>query len=511
MDRFIKAVFLVMLCFAWVAWAETIPLYKQPGFIRFSFDNVKMPSNVANMGLLGINYSDDVTSLFYAGLGGYGAVTGSQGGLFVLGINGGLHYEFLPHLRGDLGMFVGGGGGRSATVGGGLMLRPEVGLFYEWQRFRVGTHYSYIDFPSGQIESRQVGLDLDLLMDLYYTIPHWPKGCLSLSDLCLPCNETVTVNRNDFGLILQAFDQKSGATDTDGNVQDGTLGLIGAEFDHYFTNKLFWWIQTAGAFRGVHNGFMDLLAGLGYRWPIGCSGWAVLPQIGVGAGGGGNVNTGGGALIDPSLGLEVPLGRYLAARLDGGYIWAPNGTFSAANLTAEVLYHLDVAQGSHDPSGCCKEMMTWIQNWRVQVLNQTYTAPKRYDNTTPSSMANLIAVQVDQLITPMFFFTYQAASAYQGELTGGLASGLIGPGVQSPEFWGDHVHVFAELLAGAAGGGGLSLAGGSVIEPVLGAHYAFTPRFGAQLGVGQLIALQASLNTTVINLGLTVNFGTANI
>lgn len=110
-------------CFATTAsYSQIDPnalLQRQPGFFRFSFDDVSMPNNTQNMGLMGFNYFADITPLIYGGVGAYGAVTGSNGGLFTLGIEAGMHYEFLPHWWGDVGMFAGGGGGRSSLVGGG--------------------------------------------------------------------------------------------------------------------------------------------------------------------------------------------------------------------------------------------------------------------------------------------------------------------------------------------------------------------------------------------------------
>ncbi len=80
--------------------------------------------------------------------------------------------------------------------------------------------------------------------------------------------------------------------------------------------------------------------------------------------------------------------------------------------------------------------------------------------------------------TPHFFLSYQAASAYGGKNTGGLATGMIGAGVQTSPFLYNRLQGFAGLLVGAGGGGGLALAGGSLIEPVLGVHYALTPALG---------------------------------
>src|SRR5579883_2427478 len=109
-----------------------LALQTLPGFFRFSFDDIKMPNNIQRTGLLGLNYFADITPTIYAGMGTYAAVSGAQGGLFTLGVGGGVHREFLPHWWADAGMYVGGGGGKSALVGGGLMLRPNAGIAYSW-------------------------------------------------------------------------------------------------------------------------------------------------------------------------------------------------------------------------------------------------------------------------------------------------------------------------------------------------------------------------------------------
>jgi hypothetical protein len=146
-------------------------LHKQPGFFRFSYDQVKMPQQIKDMGLLGVNYFADITPHIYAGVGTYASVTGNQGGLFTLGVGAGIHHEFARHWWGDAGMYVGGGGGRASLVGGGLMLRPHIGIAYDWKKLRTGLHYSYIDFPDGEIRSHQIGLSIDIPWDFYYLFP----------------------------------------------------------------------------------------------------------------------------------------------------------------------------------------------------------------------------------------------------------------------------------------------------------------------------------------------------
>lgn len=433
-----------------------------------------------------------------------------KGGFFVLGVEGGIHRELGAHWWVDAGLFLGGGGGRSSLVGGGAMIRPHVGIAYEFPWLRLGVHYSYINFPTGEIRSQQIGASIDIPFDFYYVSAKDGSPCylFDWDDIGLFNGNFLSLQRNDFSIIFQAYNQRSGTKNVFGQTQDGTIGLIGAELDHYITDNTFWWVKTSGAYAGVPNGYMDILGGFGYHWTPFSSGIAIVPQMGVGAGGGGNVDTGGGVLVQPQIGVEVPFSSHFSGRLSGGYLWAPAGELSAYTATGAIIYHLDIATASDKPLTRLAERLS-VQTWRLQLFNQTYLHPQRASNNIRSDI-NMVGVQIDQYITPYFFFVYQAASAYEGNHAGGLASGMIGPGLQSPHFFNKRVQAFGELLIGAAGGGGLALGGGAIIEPVAGLHFSFTESIGGEVSVSQIKALRHDLDTTVINFGLTARFGTLN-
>jgi hypothetical protein len=485
---------------------NSLPLYKQPGFFRFSYDYMNMPNNIEKMGLLGVNYFADITPFFYSGVGMYGSTVGSQGGLFVFTVGGGLHHELIAHIWGDAGFDIGGGGGRSSLVGGGLMLRPHAGLQYDFGVARLGVHYSYISFPSGEIHSSQVGANLDIPLDFTYVTQQNSCHTFSLNDLKLPLGKFLHFQRNDFGFLFQGYKQHTGTLNTNGQVQDGTMGLVGAEFDHYFTDSIFGWLKGSGAFTGIPNGYMDILAGLGYHWNLGNSGFAIVPQLGAGAGGGGLVDSGGGVILEPLLGLEIPLSRSFSVRGSGGYLWAPKGELGAYVFSGTLLYHLDVGSLTCAPSALATTLFS-AQNWRVNVFNQTYITPQRTFSSTTTPI-NLLALQIDQLFTPWIFMAYQGSFAYSGDHAGGYATGMIGPGLQTCDLFNKRMNLFGEVLVGAGGGGSLQLGGGALVEPVVGAHFNLTETFGLQVSAGELLALDGGLHTPVVNLGLTFRFGT---
>ena len=95
---FCRCIFLLALSTSvtYAADVQSQNLQHLSGFFRSSFDNVTLPSD-QHIGLLGINYFADITPTFYGGIGTYGAITGTQGGLFVLAMGGGWQIQII-HL-----------------------------------------------------------------------------------------------------------------------------------------------------------------------------------------------------------------------------------------------------------------------------------------------------------------------------------------------------------------------------------------------------------------------------
>jgi hypothetical protein len=83
--------------------------------------------------------------------------------------------------------------------------------------------------------------------------------------------------------------------------------------------------------------------------------------------------------------------------------------------------------------------------------------------------------------------------------------GLVGAGYQwrpaGPWLAG------AELLVGAAGGGGVDAGSGAIVQPMLYAGYRLTAAISARAGVGRVRSTQGSLDSTVLGLDLSFAFG----
>jgi hypothetical protein len=109
-----------------------------------------------------------------------------------------------------------------------------------------------------------------------------------------------------------------------------------------------------------------------------------------------------------------------------------------------------------------------------------------------------------RFVSDAIYLTGQAHSAWGGQ-AGAYSVGLVGPGVRlradGPWLAG------AELLVGAAGGGGVDTGDGAIVQPMVYAGYELTRSASLRLGVGRVKARHGALNSPVIDLSLVFAFG----
>ena len=130
--------------------------------LRFSFEEIDMPDAGEQMGLYSIGAYNQLNTWFYGGITIYGAPVGRQGGFFAGGYTLGVERLLFDNLIFDAGGYVGAGGGGSAAQGVGLMIRPHVGLKYDFGWSKLGLNYTYVDFSNVNISCDAIGLSLDI-------------------------------------------------------------------------------------------------------------------------------------------------------------------------------------------------------------------------------------------------------------------------------------------------------------------------------------------------------------
>jgi hypothetical protein len=483
----------------------TYTLNTLPTEYAFNFQSVSMPGGQSNMGLVGISYLFDPMPWLYAGFSGYGAVSGDQGGLFVLGLTAGVHHKIIGNVWGNAGFFIGGGGGHSSEVGGGLMIRPDIGLAYDFGKFKLGVDYTKVKFPDSDIDSNQFGLTLNIPTDILYGDPSYNYNKINkLNQIDLSRINHLFFEKNYIAIIEQTYFQRSSAKNNYNQVTDSPLSLVGAEVGHYFNDNVFFFVKLAGAFAGDNNGYMDVLGGLGYRYYLSQK-LSVNGRLAAGAGGGGNTRVGGGILVEPSVGLQYQFLPYLGAEISGGYLKAVSDDFGAATLNFKLIYSMMTAEESNKASSQKLFGPYSFRTWRFRFTNQTYLNPQRTNGIDGN--INLFTVKADSMITKYIYMTGQAAGAYSGD-AGGYATGMVGLGAQTKMFLKDHLNASAELLVGAGGGGSMDVGGGALVQPVVNLNYYFNHYIGVQASVGRIISPRKNLSSTTIDIGFIWQFST---
>jgi hypothetical protein len=469
-----------------------------PMSFTLGFETLKLPQN-EHMGVLGGSLLFEAAPGWWLGPGVYGAATGQRGGFFVGGAELQKRWALGNHLTATTGFFVGGGGGGGAPVGGGLMLRPSASLLWDFGSWQTGPTVSRVSFPNGEIGSTQFGWMVGF--SDRFAFRDWRRtGQPALA------SDRSGVGFDRIGLVLGSYRLTD---DSLGHAAPGasrSTDYVGARADHWLTPKFYASLEAAGAAQGGADGYAEVLGGLGVEMPlsaIGLSSVSVGARTALGLGGGGAVQTGGGVIGKLAGTLTWNLGRdaYLAA--EGGYVDAPDGQFRAryAQLTLGMTldHPFDVPRGTNAPATISHN------EWALSLQHATRAARK----TGGEESLDTIGVKFNRYLGTNLYVTGQWHNAYAGN-AGAYALGLVGAGLAVPLTSSRSPWVAgAEVLVGAAGGGGVDTQGGGVAQGLLWLGFRATRNGQIKVGVGQVRSIRGGLSSPLVDLSWSQSFGLA--
>jgi len=473
------------------------------GFYRLSYDSLSLP-NDEKLGLFGtgylLNFDDS-----YLGLGVYSAVDGERGGFFTGGAELGHQFDLGSGFTIDSGLFVGGGGGGSAPQGGGLMLRSHLGLGIDAGFSNLGLGISKVKFPNGAIDSDQLNLQLDIPFGLVYKDSNSNKSdnndILTLGHIS---GNHIGWKDHYMSAIYQHYKIDQGVKDTSGQLVVNDMDLIGFEYGTKLGKNYYSYLETSGAGSTGTDGFAEVLGGVGYTGALTHnSGFNI--KTGLGAAGGGGVDTGGGLIHKQSVGLYVRPFDRVAISAEVGRVGAFNGSFKANTSKISLQYPFKLLSSGGYVRKESNYDYTNDGLWGIRAINQTYLGSNTLRKNGSGDSVQLLGIKLDRYLDDDIYLTGQALSAYQGE-AGGYAVGLIGIGHEYKV--DDNLNLFAELNAGVAGGGGINTGGGAIVQPMLGLNYKLSPNFSLQTSIGKLKAVEGGGNTNVVEFGLRYQFKT---
>ena len=222
--------------------------------------------------------------------------------------------------------------------------------------------------------------------------------------------------------------------------------------------------------------------------------------IGIGASGGGDVDTKGGFLISPDISLEQQIFENVFIAANVGYTIQPSGTYRTINYGGGLKYYIN-KDGIISEE---KEFSTSkLKGFEAIIKEDFYLNAKRNGGFEQDMYQ--ISLQFNFFLNRYVYGAGQTSFANFGD-AGAYAEGIVGLGIQSNPFLNDKVTAFAQVLGGAAGGGGISTGEGLIVKPSAGINFELNNNLNLRAAAGYVKARGNGLSSPFLNFGITYNF-----
>ena len=451
------------------------------------YEQIRLPQG-ERVGLVGGSVLFDIGGDWGLGPAVYGAARGERGGFFVGGVEVQRRWGLARGLALATGLYAGGGGGSNAPVGSGLMLRPALTVLKDLgPSLQLGVSWSSVRFPSGRINSSQLGLALA-----------WRNEFIHLQgasgDPVPPLSTATGLGFDRMQATLSRY-VLSG-------VDNRRFGLAGARAERRTSvDGVTWGLEAAAAAQGGSAGYMEILGTVSYSieplasaWPA----WRVGLRAGAGMAGGGTVPAGGGLIGKAVATTEWRVAPGWTLGGEYGGLRSVNGGLRARE--ARVWFGIDLEPGVDGRTEGPRHLVR--SEWVGALQHQAHV--ERRGGVRAS--LDTIGLKLNRYVGNSFYFSGQAHSAFAGG-AGAYSVGLVGLGLATDP--GTPLRMGAEALLGAAGGGGVVTAGGAVGQALLWSSWNPTTGSEWRAGVGLTRVLRNGATSPVFELAWSRAFGLA--
>lgn len=487
-----------------VTQAQTLDFNKHKVNYKFSYESLSM-ANEPNIGFVGIGADlfifKTVPNLYFT-LNSYSGITGERPGLITFGL--GLGYQqplFKSPMAIDFGIFAGGGGGGGAADGGGLITRGHLNLVYNFKHFSLFGGYSRLDFPTGEMSGNNFnfGLSLNSFFDTASHSTNSSENSTSSEGLFFP-------SRFRVGFVgMRYVNFQKGPFPVNSSQKAGDIQLLGMELNQFFSKKLYAALKLGGAVTGGVDGYMQHLVGLGFEQPLGTENFILDAQVLGGPSGGGGIDSGGGLTFQGSLGFRVHLGNQIQLKAGVGQTFSPEGNFKGNFAEVGLSKSFNFLTPTTSVSNYTLGADEVLHGFGLNISNRVYVSPKKLDKNDKlyDSYFNLLGFKLSKDFGKHWKGIGATYWAYQGSY-GAYAEGWLGLQYHLPlsQRW----NFYAQLMGGAAGGGGIDLGSGLTADYGLGIEHNLNENWSLNLSGGQMRGLKGNFNPSYLELGVKYSF-----
>jgi hypothetical protein len=232
-------------------------------------------------------------------------------------------------LRGRLA--AGAAGGGAVDTGGGFVYKASIGAELKLTHsLSLGLDYGLIDAPDGTFEAGAARVTLGYTVKMAaasgYGTPVEPRS--------------LSLGRWALRLSHQTYLSDPTLRKTPGG---GDVNLIALKLDRDLGKHLYVTGMAAAAYEGSAGGYAAGMFGIGYHHQL-SDRLAIRGELLAGPGGGGGLDTRGGALFQPMIGLTYRLTRSLDLALMAGKLRAFEGGLDTEVVDVGLVYRFETLE-----------------------------------------------------------------------------------------------------------------------------------------------------------------------
>jgi len=274
--------------------------------------------------LAGFEFDSYFTDNWFAFFKADGAFHGIQGGYMDLFLGAGYHFSMNKNRTNILAKFgIGAGGGGGADTGGGFLVYPDISIEQKiYNNVYFSINKGYLSSPNQNFTSSTLGFGIK------YYVDHSGTNTNSTSNVKFKGME-IFIGQE---MYMNAKRMLQPTAD---------MHQIALQLNIFLSRNIYLAGHTSFANFGNAGAYAEGIVGIGYQTkPLANKKVQLFTQILAGAAGGGDISTGQGLIIKPSIGVNYQLNNSLKIRTAIGKVKARGGTLNSTSVSLGLNYNL---------------------------------------------------------------------------------------------------------------------------------------------------------------------------